>query len=161
MSDNQNYIDAREKFIIRPQKAKVGCKYDKWVTKRSPKWQRECFVQLRRYLGMEYPYGMKMDTSDDCWEYTEILSLTDEFYDEKRSEPRQWLIGAVAFENEPSSALLEFCWIHPFWRNKKILKNNWHLLQERFGSFLILGPCSKGMEGFLKSVGHINSNNNG
>ena len=38
MTSLRNYNDATNKNIIRPQKAKIGCEFDVWVTKDSPKY---------------------------------------------------------------------------------------------------------------------------
>jgi|CXWL01.1.fsa_nt_gi hypothetical protein len=97
---------------------------------------------------------MEWDTSDEGWKFVEILSLTDYIFDENRGRERKWLIGAICFTNRPEFKMLEYCGIHPFWRNKGLLKSKWPILRERFGSFEISYPRSKAMQCFLKSVGY-------
>ncbi len=97
-----------------------------------------------------------MDESDECWRDIEIFSLTDYFFDEKRYENRQWLIGCVAFQiHEKNVVELTYCWIHPFWRNKNLLKQSWSDFINRYGFFYVSYPRSNAMEGFLKAVNYV------
>ena len=156
ISAMNNFEDAKENCIIRPQKAKIGHKFDRWVTSESNQWQRRCFVQLRRYLSIECGFRMSMNLSEQCWEGLEIFSLTDKFEDKKRDEIRQWLIGCVAFHRQHDrKTRLEYCWIHPFWRNRKLLKKNWPEFIERYGLFFVRYPRSNAMENFLKTINYI------
>ncbi|WP_293008142.1 hypothetical protein [Nitrosomonas sp.] len=158
MSNKQKWEEATYKSVIRPQRARIHCNFDEWVTKDSPKWQRECFVQLRRYQSLECHDGMSMDASDTCWRFTEILSLTDDCLNEKREKYEESLIGAICFTRKPEIIMLEFCWIHPFWRNKGLVKSKWPLFQKKFGIFHVSYPRTKAMQGLLKSVGFIDPN---
>jgi len=157
MGDKENYHDAKHRHIIRPQKAKAGCSFDSWVTRESALWQRKSFVQIRRYQSIECGDGMFMDTSDDSWQNVEILSVTETCYANDCPRGREILIGAVCFDNNPHHdyAVLSFCWIHPFWRNKGKLKSLWPQIKERFSEFYVSTPQTPAMEYFLKSVGHI------
>lgn len=147
-----NYRDAVSSKIIRPQKAKVGKTFDAWITQESPVWQRRCVVQLRRYLYLECDYGMFFDDSFECWKSLEVFPFLDQFFDESRHESRQWMIGAVCFSRDTKPHLLEFCWLHPFWRNQGLLRRAWPEFEKRFGNFEIEPPISGAMSGFLASL---------
>lgn len=156
MSDIKQYDDARIKQIIRPQKARIGCRFDDWVTIGSEKWQKQALVQIRRYQSLECNDGFFMDTSDQCWCHVEIYPFVEDFYDERRSEFRQWLIGGAAFSKfEDNSVEMDFCWIHPFFRNKGLLKCAWPTFKRRYGNFYVSHPRTEAMKGFLSSIGYI------
>ncbi len=142
-------------MIIRPQKAKINYQFDSWITTNSPTWQKKSLVQIRRYQAIECNDGFFMDESDQCWKQIEIYPFIDEFYDEKRNIMREWLIGGACFYKEDDDTVdLHFCWIHPFYRNKGLLKKAWPIFKKRFGHFSISEPISKSFQGFLYSIGH-------
>ena len=147
-----DYIDATILKIVRPQKAIVGKTFDDWITQGSPIWQRRSVVQIRRYLHLECEYGMSFDESCECWKSLTVFPFLDEFFDNSRHELRQWMIGAVCFSDDTDLPLLEFCWLHPFWRNQGLLRRAWPQFEERFGKFEIERPISKAMSGFLMSL---------
>lgn len=47
---------------------------------------------------------------------------------------------------------LEWIWIHPFFRNRGNLKNNWVHLENKFGNFNIKSPVSNDMNAFLNKI---------
>lgn len=156
MSNIKQYDDAKIKLIIRPQKAKIGCMFDDWVTIASERWQKQALIQIRRYQAIECNDGFSMDISDQCWRNVEIYPFIDDFYDENRNEMRQWLIGGACFSKfDDDSVEMDFCWIHPFFRNKGLLKKAWLEFKSRYGNFYVSQPRTKAMEGFLSSVGYI------
>lgn len=69
---------------------------------------------------------------------------------------RQWLVGGVGFSRYSSDGVeLIFCWtLHPFWRNRGLLRQSWLESEKRFGKFYIPRPRTKAMEGFLLSIGY-------
>lgn len=150
------YDDARIKNIIRPQKAKIGKEFDEWITVDSDLWQKKCLVQIRRYQAIECNDGFSMDTSDGCWKHVEVFPFIDDFYDEKQGELRQWAVGGACFSTyEGGEVELDFCWIHPFFRNEGLLRRNWETFQDKFGHFFVSHPRTKAMQGFLDSVGYV------
>jgi hypothetical protein len=149
------YLEARVSRIIRPQLPPAGKTFEVWVTGDSARWQRKYFTQIRRYQSLECRDGMMMTDSDECWRNAVAFSFLDfDHFDQKTDEFRPRLIGAAMFEVEPEETVLEFCWLHPFWRGQRLLKAAWPLFAERFGEFYVSFPRSHAMRGFLKSVGY-------
>ena len=146
--------------MIEPQLARKGRFFEKWVTVLSPEWQREACVQIRRYQSRECDDGMLMDTSVSCWKNTEVRTVCQRFYDNNQT-CRQGLVGAVAFERDVmfedgiQRPMLQFCWLHPFYRGKGKLKRLWPEFEPRFGSFVVSEPRSHAMTRFLLSIGYI------
>lgn len=142
------WYEATFKNIIRPQKPRQGSTFDKWVTKNSAIWQRKHFVQIRRYQHLECRDGMSMDTTDECWEDVVAYSFLSDFYDDNNNE-LNCLVGAAGFTKNEYGTTLEFCWIHPFFRGKGLLKNAWPKFIDYFGEFHVGEPHSHAMKGFL------------
>jgi hypothetical protein len=151
---NYGYDDARIHQIIRPQKPLKGREFDRWVASDSDVWQRKYFTQLRRYQSMECRDGMMMDESDECWEFAVAYSFLGDYYDRRSEELRYWLIGAACFSVEARLPVLEFCWLHPFYRGRGLLKRAWPDFVDRFGEFYVSTPRTSAMRGFLTSVGY-------
>jgi hypothetical protein len=140
------------KGIIRPQKPDLGLSFDEWITEHSPVWQRRAVVQIRRYLAKECEYGMNFDVSDSSWDGLQFYPFFDDYHDDATSTLRQHIIGGAGFLPEDDGYNLEFCWVHPFWRNQGRLRRAWTLFEERFGVFSVEPPISNAMEGALKSI---------
>ena len=120
-----DYVDATVNCIIRPQPSEIGKCFDEWINIDSDLWQRERIVQIRRYQSIECSDGMNMDTSSACWQGIDVFPLTADLPDGKTSDTRQYLVGGVCFKTySGGQVVLEFCWIHPFWRNRGLLKQN-------------------------------------
>ncbi len=135
-----DYEDARIKNIIRPQVSRKP--FPVWCDDKSPAWVRRPIVQLRRYLAAECGYGFSWDTSDEGWKNTQIRTFSD-------NDQHHWLIGYAAFDTE-DTPYLSSVWIHPFYRNRGILKGAWKELVARFGDFDVDLP-NKAMLAFLES----------
>ncbi|MES2671359.1 MAG: hypothetical protein V4673_13210 [Pseudomonadota bacterium] len=148
------YEEARTEKIIRPQKPRSGFEFDLWVTKKSAHWQRKHFVQIRRYQAIECNDGMFMTTSDDCWRDFVAYSFLEDYYDKKTDSLKCWLVGTAGFTDNDTEKVLEYCWIHPFWRGRGLLRRAWPKFSERFGPFHVSHPHSSAMRGFLTSVGY-------
>ena len=152
----RQYRDAVQDKVIRPQKARKGKTFDEWVTVDSELWQKKAMVQIRQYQKLECQDGGAMDESNECWHNIEIFPFVDNYFDQKTHEYRQWVVGAVCFEKYQDGAVeISFCWIHPFWRSKGLLKKHWASFKSKFGTFYVSAPRSNSMQGFLKSVGYI------
>ena len=139
---------------ISPLKALSNKNFDQWVTSKSPKWQRKHIVMIRRYQKYECDDGCIMDTSDKLWEEIQAFTFTDTYFDKKKGVYREWLIGSACFYRYKYGMQLDFCWLHPFWRNKGLLRDSWPQFIERFGNFYLSRPISKSMQGFLNSVNY-------
>jgi len=150
------YTDAKVKYIIRPLPANIGKFFDEWIDINSDLWQKECAVQIRRYQSIECLDGFRMDTSDECWENLQVFPFTSDLFDEEFGETRQYLVGAVGFsKNKNDIVKLDFCWLHPFWRNRGLLKKIWCEFSYHFGEFYVSEPRTKTMQGFLDSVSYV------
>ncbi|MEL0658400.1 hypothetical protein V6255_04525 [Psychromonas arctica] len=148
-----DYNDATVNCIIRPQPSEVGRYFDEWVNINSDLWQKERIVQIRRYQSIECRDGMSMDTSSACWQSIDVFPLTGDLPDKKTGDTRQYLVGGVCFKTyREGKVVLEFCWIHPFWRNRGLLKKNWEIFEDKFGDFFVSNPRTKSMKGFLNSI---------
>jgi hypothetical protein len=66
------------------------------------------------------------------------------------------VVGGACFRKRTEIFVLDWVWLHPFARNRKILKNNWANFKSRFDEFEVSTPLSAHMESFLKK---INNNN--
>ena len=153
----KNYGDA-SRGIIAPQLAPIGRNYDDWINYSSKKWQLEACVQIRRYQSRECRDGIDMDTSYECWKTTEVKPFTARFYDRK-DVMRYGLIGAAAFESVSYTdgaerIMLQYCWLHPFYRGQGLLKKVWPQFEQKFGAFRVSCPRTAAMMAFLKSVSY-------
>ena len=149
------YNDARVRHIIRPQAAKHNLLFDEWIDVDSDEWQKSCIVQIRRYQSMECEDGFKMDTSDECWENLQVFPFTSDLYDEELEDCRQYVVGAVGFSKYENNIVeLDFCWIHPFWRQRGLLKSYWDDFLLEFGDFYVSHPRTRAMQGFLDSMSY-------
>ena len=45
---------------------------------------------------------------------------------------------------------LDWVWLHPFSRNRKMLRNNWDTFRQRFGQFSVAAPLSAHMSDFIR-----------
>ena len=160
MSQLQKHYEDISNGIIRPQLAPESKKFDAPINGSSAEWQRQACVQIRRYQSRECQDGMSMDTSPECWENVEVWPMTETYYPDEENN-FEGLIGAIGFEKNVEYAylsekqtVLQFCWIHPFHRNKGLLKKQWPKLLKSYGPFLVSPPKTNQMQGFLKSVGY-------
>jgi hypothetical protein len=67
------------------------------------------------------------------------------------------IFGCCMFENKEiyqnhKQWVLEWVWIHPFFRHRGSLQKYWNGLEKQFGDFLIKEPVSCGMKEFLKKI---------
>ena len=148
------YEDASILRNIRPQYARKGRKFDQWITAASAPWQREHIVQIRRYVGLEFPkYGMAMDVDDDCWQGVEVYPFCDELhYTTRNSELREAVIGAAGFQCDNGTWVLKFVWLHPFWRHQGLCRRAWPSFLERYGQFVIEPPISNQLQRLIDEM---------
>ena len=146
----RDHDEARVEKIIRLLRAKKGCCFDDWIDINSPRWQRRPIVQIRRYQSLECNDGFSWDMSDDGWKRAQIFTFTD--FGHYRGDLAHYLIGAAGFATYDWGIQLDFCWLHPFYRNNGRLKSAWPSFKERFGEFKVSKPQSPAMAGFLASL---------
>lgn len=60
------------------------------------------------------------------------------------------IIGAGIFENSRGKFELDWVWIHPFFRNRGALRDQWGNFKSKFGQFTVAEPLSAQMSEFLK-----------
>lgn len=152
------FNDARDKYIIQPLSSGDERRFCEWIDINSSEWQKECAIQIRRYLSLEMgggPYGVNMDTSDECWDNLKVYTFTDELFDDELEETVEHLVGAVFFNIFPTYILLASCWIHPFYRHRGRLKracSDFECAFEcDFNEIKIEKPISPAMSVFLEN----------
>lgn len=151
---NQRVYDIEYRKLISPQLAPSGKEFDDWITADSEKWQRKMVCQLRAYQAKECGDGNGMDDSDGLWRNLQVKTITDRARTNS-DQVREALFGCVCFEiHENGCVELQFCWIHPFLRNKGKLRYLWEGFKVKYGNFYVSTPRSKSMEGFLKAVNY-------
>ena len=141
--------------IVRVVTAPEGDSFDPVITHRSPDWQKEACVALRRYLARECNYGMKWDASYTAWKGVEVHPLIiPGFTVLERNETAEGLVGIIMFGHDGDGKYaLSSVWIHPFYRRKGLLEKSWHGLVARYGQFPVEQPNAN-MQAFLKRVEH-------
>lgn len=141
--------------IIRVITAPEGESFDPVITLRSPDWQKEACVALRRYLARECDYSMQWDASDGGWEGVEVHPLiAPGFPVLDRNETAPGIVGIVIFGHDGDGVhYLSSTWVHPFYRRKGLLEKAWYGLVARYGEFAVEQPNAN-MQAFLKRVGH-------
>jgi hypothetical protein len=60
------------------------------------------------------------------------------------------VVGGGVFVDRSGRFELDWVWLHPFFRNRNRLRNNWKLFQKRFGHFSVAPPLSAHMSLFIK-----------
>lgn len=154
--------EAREKFFIKPLPPRNECGFDEWIDINSSEWQKECAIQIRRYLSLEMAggaYRVNMDTSDSGWQNLKVYAFRDYFFDDELKENVEHLVGAVFFEDfSTQGVLLSACWIHPFFRNRGKLKEAIWRFEDKFNcdfkEIKIEFPISAAMNRALKKADH-------
>lgn len=102
---------------------------------------------------------MSMDASSECWVNVECRAFFDKIY-KPDGRIRMGLIGAVGFERDVvfndgrELNVLQFGWLHPFYRNKGFVKSAWPEFTGRFGQFYVSTPRSPSMQALLKRVAY-------
>lgn len=60
------------------------------------------------------------------------------------------IVGGGIFVKYCSAYELDWVWIHPFSRNRKVLRDRWGGFKEKFGNFSVAKPLSAQMAAFLQ-----------
>ena len=152
--DKNLTIEVKGQNIIRPLALGKAEEFGSWVDKDSPLWQREYFVHIRRYQASECNDGFYMDDSDSSWENLVVYPFVEHVRDDSGSYVKA-LVGAAGFiQDSAGESQLEYCWIHPFFRNKGLLRSAWYEFKYKFGDFIVSQPRTKAMDAFLENVGY-------
>jgi len=114
--------------------------------------------KFAKYFKEELNYD-RVPFSPSCMlqdEYKALL-FTERAYDLFKKDPMPYrLYGVCLFTKikftDAEYWVLEWIWLHPFFRNRGNLKKNWKKLEEDFGNFLIREPISNDMDNFLKNT---------
>jgi hypothetical protein len=86
------------------------------------------------------------------------LLFTEEALDKHEKEPTPHRIyGACNFTVQEYLLdkdywVLQWIWIHPFFRHRGNLRKIWNKLEEKFDDFHIASPISNDMNAFLKKI---------
>jgi hypothetical protein len=62
-------------------------------------------------------------------------------------------VGARSKDVPPANWMLDWAWLHPFYRQKRLLSNAWPEFEAAHGEFLILEPLSLAMQAFIEARG--------
>ena len=150
-----NFKEARQSMIIRPQKAPFGKRFDPWISSSSPVWQRRAVVQLARYLSMETRYRMDLDESVATWRGAGVNAFAiTECIQQNDGNEHEALVGTAIFYMYSEGPTLYYCYLHPFFRNRKLLQKHWEELRRRYPEFEIEPPISKPMQALLVRLGY-------
>ena len=116
--------------------------------------ERKGCVQIRRYQALECNDGINWDSSDEGWKNAQIFTFKETEYTDKNPDGESWLIGAAGFTvvNSQQYVCLDFCWIHPFWRNQNLLTNAWPIFLKKYQKFYMSTPRTHAMNSVLKKV---------
>ena len=60
-------------------------------------------------------------------------------------------VGAAVFRRREAHWVMQWVWIHPFFRREGHLSRSWRDYQARYGEFVVEGPYSLDMQAFLRS----------
>lgn len=123
-----------------------------YVDKHSETSHKESLALLARYFKKEMrfdwlQFDQDMFHRNDFTGFLLLKRAMDLVQHEDHYPSR--VIGGGIFVQFDSCFRLDWVWIHPFSRNRGILKQNWKGFQERFGQFEVAEPLSVQMSAFL------------
>jgi|GEM_PF-979627 len=129
---------------------------DPFITRNSPRNVRTAVHRIAQYFKREEGYDFTQFSIDDTTDYSVYLFYYRK-YNYRRQENSSEIFGAASFrrrayENVSERWCLQWIWIHPYLRNKGLLKEAWPVFQEKYGNdFLPETPYSKAMVAFLRN----------
>ena len=125
-----------------------------FVDKNSIELHKEALERMASYFKKEFHYDhlqyCKEEHDSDC---IGILFVKKDFdlVEDMNHNPYR-VIGGACFRQGAEKFVLDWIWLHPFARNRKILKNHWKNFETRFGGFEVRRPLSDHMNSFLKNI---------
>lgn len=116
--------------------------------------ERQALEQFARYFKSEMHYDNVQYYANEhdrnCVGFLFTSSALDMCTDDHKSMPTRCL-GGCCFRKTRDTWVLCWVWIHPFDRNKGLLKKCWkYYFLETFGDFAVEAPLSPSMESFLE-----------
>ena len=123
------------------------------VTAESAEAEKKALEQFARYFKNEMHYDNVQYYADQHDSKTVGYLFTRSAMDmctEDHSEMPTRCLGGCTFRNIGGTWVLCWIWLHPFFRNKRLLSQHWKTLTDELGIFSIVAPLSVAMERFLK-----------
>jgi hypothetical protein len=156
------FTDDTTSFRIDDAKSRYGSVYLVAVDSRSGSQALNAVEEIATYSRRELDYGFVP------FEAGELDLGMDEPSTGKAPQPWAWVIGnprddstwcptvgACCFrwrewKNAPHGWTLTWCWLHPYFRRIRILRDSWRHLENRYGETFRVKEPSTAMIGFLK-----------
>jgi hypothetical protein len=129
------------------------------VRSKSPSKLRKAVERFAIYFRREFHYDFVQfsakEKPGDDEPYAAYL-----FASERNSYPRLW-VGACCFrwreyDDVEPRWVVQWMWLHPYFRGKGILGHAWDKFHEVHGNFYCEPPLSRAMEAFLRKRGKCN-----
>lgn len=124
-----------------------------YITKESEETQKDQLAIIAKYFKSEMGFDhLQFDDSmydNDRFTGFLLLQRAMDLVEREDHFPSRIVGGGIFVENLGSHEL-DWVWIHPFSRNRKILRDRWREFKERFGQFSVTEPLSVQMAAFLK-----------
>ena len=146
------YVNDR---TVKPQLAPKGKSFERWITIRSPAYQKRAAGRLQRFMAQETGYRHEALDHLPCWRDTfEVLSITTEIIGNgKNPALHEAMLGFVWFTFDHDIPALYNCYLHPSYRGENdqhnLMVRAWATVNDRFDQFRIEGPISGAFKSFL------------
>lgn len=92
----------------------------------------------------------------NCIGFLFVENAMDIMTDDHTSMPSR-CIGGCVFIKKGENWVLCWVWLHPYFRNKRILSRQWKIFYSKFGDFYIEAPISFSMQAFLSKQNSLHS----
>ena len=129
------------------------------VSRNSEMMLRKQVERFASYFRSEFHYDFLQYSAAEKASYSAYL-----FANPQNHFPRTW-VGACCFRERTSGnrkwQALQWIWIHPFSRNRGVLKENWPALKKYHGNFAVEPPLSPAMEHFLFKYNNLGCGSSG
>ena len=124
-----------------------------YIESNSDRSRKNQLATLAKYFKREMridnlQYDQSMYRNDDLVGFLFLHRAMDLVKSEDHFPSR--VIGGGVFVHRHNSFELDWVWLHPFSRNRRILRENWKAFQTRFGQFSVASPLSAHMSDFIK-----------
>lgn len=123
------------------------------VTVDSAETEKKALEQFARYFKNEMHYDNIQYQAEQHDNETVGYIFTENAMDictEEHSEMPTRCVGGCAFRYVNDTWVLCWIWLHPFFRNKRLLSQQWKMLNSELDNFSIEAPLSVAMEHFLQ-----------
>ena len=114
--------------------------------------QKNFLATIARYFKREMrfdnlQYDQSMYHNEDLTGFLFLQRAMDLVKNENHFPSR--VVGGGVFVKQGDSYELDWVWLHPFFRNRKILRGHWKQFKQRFGQFSVDSPLSAHMSNFV------------